>query len=88
MSFNDSGFSGYSGYSRILWIFSGTATAALAIFIGAMFCSGRTLGPAHETQGARDSADRRAKCGETICEMQNANGGLVEANNLGNDPVD
>lgn len=48
----------------------------------------RQLGPAHETWGARDSAKRRAKCGETKSEKRNAKGGLVEANNLGSDPVE
>lgn len=60
-----------SGYPKILWMLSGTATAALTISIGAMLAQAK-LGPAHETQGARDSAKRRAKCGETKCEMQKA----------------
>lgn len=50
---------------------SGTATAALTISVGAMLAQAK-LGPAHETQGAHDSAKRRAKCGETKCEMQKA----------------
>ena len=58
---------------RRLWIFSETATAALTIFIGAMFCSGRTSWGQHmQSKMWRD-------------EMRNANakGRLVEANNLG-----
>ena len=56
----------------ILWVLSGTATAALTIFIGAMFCSGGTSWGQRMKQGALDSADRRAKCGETKCGKRNA----------------
>ena len=63
---------------------SGTATAALTISIGAMLAQAK-LGPAHETGRTRLS---KAQSEMWRDEMRNAKGGLVEANNLGNGPVE